>query len=179
MVTKRSPIPMDVKRQVLHEAGYRCSVPACHTILTLDMHHCEHVSKDGSNDPSNLLVLCPNCHRLYNNGDISDESIRTWKMFQISLNEALDKNSVEILLALDKLKEELKVSGDGVLECASLVASGFIDVEWYHSGSLDIHTKSDEYGYKIRLTDRGSMFIDAWKRGDQANAVNVVERKNK
>jgi hypothetical protein len=179
MVAKRSSIPMDIKLQVLHEAGYRCSIPACRMIVTLDIHHCEYVSKGGSNDPSNLLVLCPNCHSLHHRGIIPDESIRAWKMFQMSLNEALDKNAVDILLALDKLKVELKVSGEGVLECASLVASGFIDVEEYHSGSLEIFTKSDEYGYKIRLTDRGSMFIDAWKHGDQANAINVGQRKKK
>lgn len=31
---------------------------------TCDIHHIKHKSKKGSNDNSNLIILCPNCHRI-------------------------------------------------------------------------------------------------------------------
>lgn len=172
MASKRLPIPLNVKLQVLHEAGYRCSVPTCRTIVTLDMHHCDYVSNNGSNDPANLLVLCPNCHSLHHKGLIPDESIRAWKMFQISLNEALDNKSINILLTLNKL-EYLKVSGEGIRECSSLVASEFIRITRCFDLNSGMFLGSETGVYEISLTDRGSMFVDAWKRGDQASAMNI------
>ncbi|MCP5450830.1 MAG: HNH endonuclease, partial [Gammaproteobacteria bacterium] len=75
MATKRKPIKVDIKHQVLHESGYKCSNPVCRTILTLDIHHLEYVSKNGDNTPDNLLALCPNCHALHHKGIIPDNSL--------------------------------------------------------------------------------------------------------
>ena len=60
MTDHRIAVPVDVKRLVLHEAGYRCANPVCRHILTLDVHHLDYVSDGGSNTPYNLLPLCPN-----------------------------------------------------------------------------------------------------------------------
>ena len=37
--TEAGRVPLDVRRLVLHEAGYTCSTPACRYPLTLDIHH--------------------------------------------------------------------------------------------------------------------------------------------
>jgi 5-methylcytosine-specific restriction endonuclease McrA len=89
--TARTKIPSDIRQLVLHEAGYHCANPNCRTVLTLDIHHIEYVSQEGSNEPSNLLPLCPNCHALHHSGVISLNSVRTWKMLLLALNEAFDK----------------------------------------------------------------------------------------
>ena len=53
----RTTTKSEVVREVLIEAGYRCAVPTCRTILALDLHHIEEVKDGGPNEPSNLLAL--------------------------------------------------------------------------------------------------------------------------
>jgi len=96
----RTKLPQDVKIQVLTEAGYRCAVPTCRTILALDLHHIVEVKDGGPNEASNLIVLCPTCHALYTRGNISREAINTWKMMLITLNHAFDQESISNLLFL-------------------------------------------------------------------------------
>src|SRR5215470_10277210 len=95
-------VPVHVRQHVLHEAGFRCANPACRSVLTLDIHHMEYVSQEGKNEQSNLLPLCPNCHRLHHTGVIPLESVRAWKMLLLALNEAFDKRQIELLLMLDQ-----------------------------------------------------------------------------
>src|SRR5436309_1967942 len=96
-------ISPSVRQRVLHEAGYRCSNPSCRQIITLELHHITWLSKSGANEASNLLALCLNCHGLHHLGKIPEDSIRTWKFLQMSLNEGFDRRAVDVLLALDKL----------------------------------------------------------------------------
>ena len=176
MTNRRQPIPLETRQQVLHEAGYRCSNPACRTILTLDIHHLDHVAEDGSNEPSNLLALCPNCHSLYHKGDIPRKSVRAWKMLLLSLNEGLDRRALDILLTLEKV-EHLMVSGEGVLACASLIAADFIKIDTDSKGGLFSGERYEER-YWIKLTGKGRSVVSAWKRGDQKGVVNPDEPSN-
>src|SRR5690242_2534416 len=97
---QRTPIKADVKLAVLTEAGYRCAVPTCRTILALDLHHIIEVQEGGPNELSNLIALCPTCHALYTRGTISRESINVWKTILVALNHAFDKETVSNLLFL-------------------------------------------------------------------------------
>jgi 5-methylcytosine-specific restriction endonuclease McrA len=82
--TEARTVPLDVRRLVLHEAGYKCSNPACRYPLTLDVHHLYYVSEGGSNLAENLLPLCPNCHTEHHHGHIPHESLRAWKMLLLA-----------------------------------------------------------------------------------------------
>ncbi len=168
-MTKRKAIPTDVRQLVLHEAGYKCANPACRHVITLDVHHMEYVSEEGSNDPSNLLPLCPNCHALHHAGHIPTISIRAWKMLLLALNEALDRNAVDILLLLDKLGEVKRLSGEGVLAFASLVAGDMVVVHEYTETSGRFSGVTNMC--RASLSDKGKLFVEAWKSGDQAKAI--------
>ena len=162
MPPKRKPPPLDVKRLVLHEAGYKCSSPVCRNILTLDIHHLVPVAKKGDNSPDNLLALCPNCHALHHQGKIPEESLRAWKMLLLSLNEAFDRRSIDLLLALDRVGR-LYVSGDGVLDCASLIAADLVSItEGRKTGKANYHNDS-HFIYTIELTNKGKQVVDGWK----------------
>ena len=52
----RTAIPESIKREVLTEAGFRCAVPTCRTILAIDLHHIIEVSDNGPNEAYNLLA---------------------------------------------------------------------------------------------------------------------------
>ncbi len=163
----RKKVPQDVRSRILHEAGYKCANPVCRTILTLDIHHLDYVADGGSNEPDNLLALCPNCHSLHHKGQIPVESLRVWKQLLASLNEAFDRRSIDLLLALDHPKP-LFVSGEGVLECAALIASGFVKRRTYKN-LRGIGTLMPTYS--VELSERGKSFVKAWKEGRQVDAV--------
>lgn len=160
---KRKPTPVDVKVLVLHEAGYRCANPACRTILTIEIHHLDHVSDGGSNTPENLLALCPNCHSLHHAGTIPLSSLRAWKFLLLALNEAFDRKLVDVILTLKKVTE-VHVSGDGVLQCSAGIASGLIRLE----------TRQHSDDYWVSLTEKGHRFVQAWEQGDQHAAVEAL-----
>jgi hypothetical protein len=162
-MTKRKPTPVDVKALVLHEAGYRCANPTCRTILTIEIHHLDQVSVGGSNEPENLIALCPNCHTLHHAGAIPLASLRAWKHLLLALNEAFDRRLADLVLTLQKVKE-LHVSGDGVIHCSPGIAAGLI--------RLESRAHSDDYW--VSLTKKGHRFVEAWERGDQDAAVGAL-----
>jgi HNH endonuclease len=168
MAIRKAPKP-DVRQLVLHEAGYKCGNPICRHVITLDVHHLDPISSGGGNGPDNLLALCPNCHALHHAKQITETSLRAWKLLLLALNEAFDRRSVDIILSLDKLGP-LYLTGDGILECAGLVASGLAEVR---PGQHDLAPGApgwDHGGpplYTLTLSNHGRNFVDAWKDGRQ------------
>jgi hypothetical protein len=161
MTVKRKAIPIDIKKTLLHESGYKCSNPNCRTILTIEMHHLDQVSNGGTNSADNLIALCPNCHTQHHGGQIPIESLRAWKVTLMSLNNSYDAQSVDLLLAIDKL-HSITVSGDGVLKCASLLASGLISADGFLS---QVGYWRHIEGYVLKPTERGQLFLNEWKSG--------------
>lgn len=173
MTRNRRQPSLSTKKQILHEAGYKCSNPTCRTILTIDIHHLEHVSDEGSNEPDNLLALCPNCHALHHRGVISNESLRTWKMLLLSLNQAFNRESIDLLLALGKL-DRILVHGEGVLSCAALIASDLVKVI-KETSQYPGHDLPLDERYFVQLSEKGRRFVQAWRDGDQKTAISLDE----
>jgi HNH endonuclease len=161
-MTKRRTLPVDVRVQVLHEAGYRCGNPICRMVLTLDVHHLDPVSDGGPDTADNLLALCPNCHSLHHRGVIPKASLRAWKLLLLALNQAFDTHTIDVLLTLSTVPK-LFVSGEGVLQCAGAIASGLVSFQ--AEGHADI--------LYVQLTPRGRHFVNAWKNGDQNAAITL------
>lgn len=164
----RKAIPFKVEVTVLTEAGYRCAVPTCRGILALDLHHMEQVSEGGGDVAENLLPLCPNCHALYHRGTIKKESIYAWKSLLVSLTRAFDVATLDQLLFLNKTQgNNLRVSGDGVLSFARLVAAGYADFKLQvQNGPILLYT--------IRLTHLGKRLVSAWSSGDREAVKKVL-----
>lgn len=168
----RKKVTVDIKQQVLHETGFQCANPNCRATLTLDIHHLVPVSDTGTNDPANLIALCPNCHSRYHRGPIPLESIRSWKMLAIALNEGLGRRSLDILLALDKTGP-LMSDGTGALHVAPLIASGLVQVAPNPNRGGIMRSSQGLPAYVIELTERGRIVVTAWKQGDQEGVVNA------
>ena len=162
---KRHPIPNDTVIAVLTEAGYRCAVPTCRSILALDIHHMEQVADGGGNGPGNLLPLCPTCHALYHRGDIQRDSIYAWKAILVSLSHAFDANTIDDLLFLSMPEtQQLGVTADGVLRFSRLVASGLATFQCVmRNNTLDHYMAA----YRVYLTERGIQLVAAWKSGNR------------
>ena len=156
----RTAIPESIKREVLTEAGFRCAVPTCRTILAIDLHHIVEVSDNGTNETFNLLALCPTCHALHHRGTIPQESIKVWKGMLVSLNGAFDKATIDDLLFLYKTpRNVLLLSGDGVLKFSKLIAANLAEYNIYmRNGPL--------INYEVWLSDRGRLLVEAWGNGN-------------
>lgn len=51
------------KKQLVKERGNRCEL--CGATGTLHAHHIKPMSRGGSDDAANLLLVCPSCHRKF------------------------------------------------------------------------------------------------------------------
>lgn len=74
----RSPIPANIRRRVLVEAGHRCAIPTCRSIV-VDVHHIVPWAQCHEHRYENLIALCPNCHRMAHDGTIDQKALRIYK----------------------------------------------------------------------------------------------------
>ena len=165
---KRKPLSPALKREVLIEAGYRCAVPTCRSILAIDLHHIVPVKQGGPNELYNLLALCPTCHALYTRGTISEEAIHAWKMLLVTLNHAFDTETISHLLFLQSTQgKEIWISGDGMLRFTHLIAIGLAEPHL-------IRKHNPWCFYVIRLTPKGQSLLDAWCSGNRQHVLDAL-----
>jgi hypothetical protein len=75
---QRPPIPAELRRAILVEAGHRCAIHTClHS--DVDVHHIEPWERCHEHRPENLIALCPNCHRRATAGEIDRKSLSLYK----------------------------------------------------------------------------------------------------
>ena len=167
MAGKRKAIPKSTQLEVLTESGWRCAVPTCRTILALDVHHLVEVANHGTNEPSNLIALCPTCHALFHRGDLTRDALYTYKAILVSLSNAFDVTTVDQLLFLDCVSDKpLQLQGQGVLAFMRLIASGLAE---FHNTGRDMGVEF----YLVSLTEKGRLLTKVWKAGDR-NQLNQV-----
>lgn len=166
---ERENLPLKTRVILLTEAGYRCAVPTCRNILALDMHHIWEVSAGGSDDPSNLIALCPTCHALYHRGTYKQESIYLWKAMLVAITRAFDVQSIDTLLFLETCKKDfLVVSGDGALHFGRLIAAGLASIDQKANNNWQFVT------YAVNISERGRQLVEAWKQGDRVRLKEVI-----
>ena len=196
---RRKALSMTLKRDLLIEAGYKCANPTCRMILSvsiLEDHHIIEVSEGGGDTFANLVALCPYCHSLYHKGEISPEAIRHWKGMLIALNNAFDRESMDLLLYLWHTKEqEIWYSGDGLLRFAGLIAAGLVSFQTelkyartpFHN--VKMHGIDDVLVHpiphspqmvveKIELSDRGMQLVEAWRNGDETKYRELLSKEH-
>lgn len=161
---------LSVRELVMLEAGYRCSVPTCRALTPLDVHHIDEHAKGGSDEASNLICLCCNCHNRYHREKIpSQQGMKVYKIRLQELSRAVDPDNIDLLLMLDDKLPTLAVSGDTVAKVAALLNTGYVQAD-YHSGQGQIVTNVGAHPaphYRLKLTERGREFVADWKNGEQ------------
>jgi HNH endonuclease len=169
MPVERKKVSLRVKTEVLTEAGYRCAVPSCRTLLLLDLHHMYQVSEGGGDTTENLIPLCPNDHARYHRGEIPKEAIFAYKSILVAISRAFDLESMDRLLFLEALsKDFLKISGDGVLIFGRLIAAGLASVKLKANNNDLIVT------YTVNVSQKGRLLVNAWRSGDHAEIARAV-----
>jgi hypothetical protein len=69
MPTRTTPtIPTKIRNLVMRRDHHRCMVPGCRASRHLEVHHLRARAEGGTNEPSNLAVLCDGHHRALHRG---------------------------------------------------------------------------------------------------------------
>jgi 5-methylcytosine-specific restriction endonuclease McrA len=74
---ENSPLNTSQKNLIIKiTAKGRCEYPSCNQETHLEVHHIITRSEGGSNELSNLIILCPNHHRMAQAGDIPRDKLQ-------------------------------------------------------------------------------------------------------
>jgi len=92
---------------------------------------------------------------------------------QLALNEAFDRRSINLLIAISKINR-IDVSGEGVLDCASLISADLVSVRLLTGTIGRAGGGPSKAIYQLALTEKGKLFMEAWQNGDQEKAVTLI-----
>lgn len=95
----RPPIPSELKRRILVEAGHRCAIPTCRHIQVV-IHHIIPWTKCKRHEYENLIALCPNCHVRADSEEIDRKSLRIYKNKLRFLHDKFSQLEVDFLFEL-------------------------------------------------------------------------------
>jgi hypothetical protein len=101
MVDFRPPIPADLCRKVLVEAGHRCAIPTCRYI-EVEVHHIIPWAECNDHKYENLIALCPNCHQRADRGAIDRKSLRIYKANLRFAHDKFSQFEIDTLFAVSK-----------------------------------------------------------------------------
>jgi hypothetical protein len=101
MPENRPPIPANLKRQVLVEAGHRCAIPTCRHI-SVEIHHIIPWEQCQSHGYDNLIALCPNCHERADRGKIDRKSLLMYKANLRYAHDRFSQFEVDFLFEIAK-----------------------------------------------------------------------------
>ena len=104
-MTERLPIPAELKRKVLVEAGHRCAIPTCRS-LDVDLHHIIPWETCKEHKYENLIAICPNCHRRAHKNEIDRKSLKLYKNNLRFLYDKFTIFEIDILFELEKIPQD-------------------------------------------------------------------------
>jgi hypothetical protein len=101
-VDGRPPIPADIRRSVLVEAGHRCAIPTCRHI-DVELHHIIPWGTCRTHEYENLIALCPNCHSHADNGKIDRKALRLYKLNLRFAHDKFSQLEMDMLFGLAQI----------------------------------------------------------------------------
>jgi hypothetical protein len=131
-MAKRPPIPIDLHRLVLIEAGHRCAIHTCQQV-PVEIAHIDPWARCRDHRFENLIALCPTCHTRFDQGEIDRKSMLIYKQrLGISTGRYGDfERRVLSLFAREPDRRAIRMLTDLELLFANLLADGF----WWRGGT--------------------------------------------
>lgn len=154
----RPKIPAELKRRVLCEAGHRCAIHTCRQI-EVEIHHIVPWSKCREHKYENLIVLCPNCHKMAERGDIDRKDLRIYKANLRYAHDRFSQYEVDILFLL-RSRQEIQFPPFMLLLINRILDAEYIDVNEDRSISMQVSGMEMSPVY-VSLTDKGREYIDS------------------
>ncbi|HKQ44056.1 MAG TPA: HNH endonuclease signature motif containing protein [Rhizomicrobium sp.] len=155
----RPPIPAEIRRRVLVEAGHRCSIPTCRYI-EVDVHHIVPWAQCQAHEYDNLITLCPNCHRRADRGEIDRKSLRLYKINLRFVHDKYSQLEIDTMFELSKMPPNNAIPWLGfmLILLKRALDSGFIGVHTVNSGITMGSIKATPD--LVFLTEKGRDFIN-------------------
>lgn len=127
----RPKIPINTKRELFIEAGFRCSINKCNHESGLEIHHID--SNPQNNDIQNLLLVCGTHHNNIHSGLIDK---KTCKILKNNLRESIGDNLFQTTKHLPnrrKYKEYVAdlLSKNPIELKAMIIGPLFLHPEWF------------------------------------------------
>ena len=155
----RPPIPADIRRRVLVEAGHRCAIPTCRYI-EVDIHHIIPWAKCQAHEYDNLIALCPNCHRRADRGEIDRKSLRLYKFNLRYIHDKFSQLEMDILFEASKLAQGQAIEWPPVMNILlkRILEAGLVHIHKARASvALQGMQASPDY---LVITDKGRKLID-------------------
>lgn len=143
-MTERPAIPAALKRQLMIDSGWKCSVPLCGTTSALEIDHIEEWAKVGEHKYENLIVLCPTHHAMKKSGsnprDVNALALRAIKQNQTEVAGRygdVERRVLEFFLRNPGLRIVF-LPGDFDILLMQLLNDGLLEKEFSADGSVVI-----------------------------------------
>ncbi len=158
LMQNRIPVPADLKRKILVEAGHRCAIPTCRSIV-VDVHHIVPWEKCKKHEYNNLIALCPNCHRRANKREIDRKSLRMYKNNLRFLYDKFTTFEIDILFELNKIPQDKAMQFPPylILLVKRVIESRY--VEWIETPKGVIIGGMKSNPDYLKITDKGREFV--------------------
>ncbi|WP_439380522.1 HNH endonuclease [Amycolatopsis lexingtonensis] len=172
MAANRPAIPLELRRQVLIEAGYRCAVPTCRQ-HPVDIDHIVDWAEVQKHEFENLIALCPTCHRRKGSkpGQIDRAALRHYKANLSVLNNRygdIEKRLIEAYAERRSNGELLDEDGDpynyfllgggSEISVRYLIRDGYLEKVDTQAPAVGPLPLIDVY----QFTESGTEFVDSW-----------------
>ncbi|WP_431220361.1 HNH endonuclease signature motif containing protein [Leifsonia xyli] len=173
----RPAIPASIERQLMIDAGWRCSIPTCGTTTALEIDHIEEWSEVKDHRYENLIVLCPTHHAMKQKGsrprELNATALKIVKQNQVELSGRYGDVERRVLEYFVRRPGETIVflPGDFDVLLMQLLDAGLLDKQFNAEGSIVMGFGEDgaeptpDSAYTVRqayrLTDEGASAVSA------------------
>jgi hypothetical protein len=162
---ERPPIPQELKRRILVEAGHRCAIPTCR-LPNPEIAHIKPYKDVKDHRYENLIALCPNCHARADRGEIDRKSLRMYKRILQKLTDRYERFELTVLNEL-RQGHPVWIAGNMILLIKNLLDEELVKLDTIiNMGNFwaGIITKN----VQVLLTQKGKDFIDEWIKANDS-----------
>ena len=162
---QRPPIPAELKRQVLVEAGHRCAIPTCRQV-PVELAHIIPWAQCNEYRFENLISLCPTCHTRYDRGEIDRKSMLIYKHNLSILNSRYGEMEQRVLRLFAENLQHNQIWLPGGLDILLmyLIQDGLLVDTGTNSGVILLGMPSQKL---YAITPKGLEFIKQWLGGSE------------
>lgn len=159
---RRPPVPPELRRKILVEAGHRCAIPTCRN-TEIEVAHIIPWAQVKEHTYENLIALCPICHKRADDGKIDRKSLYMYKRILQRLTDRYERFE---LLVLNELRQGNMVT---ISENMTLLVKNLVDDKLITLNVIPLQGFENNLplNMNVLLTKTGNAFIEEWINGNK------------
>ncbi|MCG5464839.1 HNH endonuclease [Micromonospora sp. MED01] len=168
MAEGRPAVPAQLRRDLLVEAGHRCTIPTCRQPTPLQLEHIEDWAKVQRHEFANMIVLCANCHARKTAGQIDRKSLHQYKANLAVLNNRygeVERRVLELFATSGQLHAYVEFPGTFEILLMYLLRDGLL-TRLPPQGRVQMEIMGVPQAVQYALTDTGRAFVQRWSKAE-------------